>query len=298
MGKTCDMHIHTNNSDGNLGGVELLDYAKERDLRKLAITDHDCVDFYFDKNAMAAIRDFDWVTGCEFACAYEDVPIEIVGLGIDVTKAKQYLDKHGVTENRIERYRSDMTPKVFAKHGIKLAYDPDEIDFTKKCPMVLEKLHEVILQDPVATSFLFKENPNLLKSVSAFLREGLNNPKSKIFISPNSIYPDYTKIVKLIKDIGGLAFLAHPYQYGENMNRVLEGVKGDVDGIECYHYSTQEKGRTEYLQNFCKQNAIMVSGGSDFHIKGGAGDKDLLNKLGIPEQYFDIIKAKLLEKQM
>ena len=42
----------------------------------------------------------------------------------------------------------------------------------------------------------------------------------------------------------------------------------------------------------------MISGGSDFHIKGGAGDKDLLNKLGIPEQYFDIIKAKLLEKQM
>ena len=292
MKNTCDMHIHSNHSDGNLPGEDLLEYAKKRGLHKLSITDHDCVDFYLDPKVQKMLQDFDYVTGCEFVCAYEDVPIEIVGYGIDVKKAKAYLDKHGVTENRVERYRSDMTPKVFAKHGIKLAYDPKTIDFTKKCPMVLEKLHEIILQDPVATRFLFEENPNMLKSVSAFLREGLNNPASKIYIAPNTLYPSFDTITSLIKELGGLSFLAHPYQYTQNMDRVLNGVKGHVNGIECYHYTTDDKSKTEYLKQFCNKHGLMISGGSDFHIKGKDGE-DLLNQLDVPSIYFDKIKERL-----
>ena len=259
MKETCDMHIHTNNSDGNLSGVELLQYAKARDLHKLSITDHDCVDFYLDEENLAMLKDFDFVTGCEFVCAYGDTPIEILGYGIDIVKAKKYLDVHGVSENRIERYRSDKTPKVFLKHGIKLDYDPKSVDFTKKCPMALEKLHEVILQNPEAVRFLYLENPNLIKSVSAFLREGLNNPNSKIFIEPNSLYPPFEQITSLIKSLGGLSFLAHPYQYGKNMDKVLEGVKHYVDGIECYHYTTQEQDKVDYLEQFCKSNNLVKS---------------------------------------
>ena len=32
MIETCDMHIHTNYSDGNLSGVELLQYASKKGL--------------------------------------------------------------------------------------------------------------------------------------------------------------------------------------------------------------------------------------------------------------------------
>lgn len=293
MSNTCDMHIHTNNSDGNLSGDELLDYAKKhKNLHKLVVTDHDCVDFYLDQKVMALLKDFDYITGCEFVCAYEDVPIEILGYGIDVKKAKEYLDKHGVTENRIERYRSDNVPKAFLKHGITLDYDPKKIDFTKKCPMALESLHESVLRSPEAMRLLFTENPNLLKSVSSFLREGLNNPNSKIFIDPNTLYPSFEKITGLIRKLGGLAFLAHPYQYGKNMERVLEGVKRNIDGVECYHYSCQEEDQINHLKQFCSANELMISGGSDFHIKGENGD-DLLNKMRVPAMYFDKIKTRL-----
>ncbi|MBP3619858.1 MAG: hypothetical protein J6J24_04280 [Clostridia bacterium] len=292
MEEFCDMHIHTNHSDGNLSGSELLQYAARRELKKLSITDHDCVDFYLDEKIVDRLKDFDYVTGCEFVCSYGNVPIEILGYGIDVIGAKEYLNIYGINENKIEKYRSDHTPKVFAKYGIILDYDPKSIDFTQKCPMVLEQLYESVLRNQEAVNFLEKENPRLLQSVSTFLREGLNNPASKIFIAPHTLYPSYDKITTLIKKLGGISFLAHPYQYGDNMERVLEGTKNSVNGIECYHYTTTEKAQTEYLKSFCEKNGLMISGGSDFHIKDPMG-KDLLNKLNVPAQYFDKIKTRV-----
>ena len=280
MKETCDMHIHTNCSDGNLSPSQLLEYAREKNLKKLAITDHDCVDFYFDEEASYMLKHFDYVTGCEFVCSYGMLPIEIIGYGIDVRAAKEYLDVYGVNENRVERYRSDNIPKVFAKHGIALDYHPESVDFSQKCPMVLEKIYDIVLK-----------NPNILKSVSTFLREGLNNPKSKIFIEPHKLYPSYDKITTLIKKLGGLSFLAHPYQYGNSMDDVLNELKDYVDGIECYHYTTLEPEKSEYLKDFCKNNGLMISGGSDFHVQDKGND--LLNGLDISEQYFDEIKKRL-----
>ena len=292
MRETCDMHIHTNNSDGILSGAEVLQLAKSRGLKKLSITDHDCVDFYLDETIAETLKDFDCIPGCEFVCSCGDIPIEILGYGINIEEAKAYLDTYGVNENKIERYRNEHTPKAFAKHGINLNYDPNAIDFTQKCPMVLEKLYAAVLQDQKATDFLNEENQNILQNVSSFLREGLNNPLSKIFIAPNTLYPTCDKITTLIKQLGGLSFLAHPYQYGENMDAVLEGTKNLVDGIECYHSSTQEEAKVEFLKNFCRKHNLMISGGSDFHSPLKK-DRDLLNKLNIPAQYFDEIKAKL-----
>ena len=163
------------------------------------------------------------------------------------------------------RARRLLLPEVFAKHGIKLNYDPATIDFTQKDPRVLKTLYAIIKNDPKAVEFLNEENPHLLDSVDSFLRAGLNNPKSKIFIEPNSFYPQYDKITKLIHDMGGIAVLAHPYQYKKEMSRVLNGVKDYVDGVECYHPSSLEPEQNQLLLDFCKKNNLMITGGSDSH---------------------------------
>ena len=58
MQETCDMHLHTNNSDGVLSGTELLKLAKKQKLKKLSITDHDCVDFYLDETNVEMLKEF------------------------------------------------------------------------------------------------------------------------------------------------------------------------------------------------------------------------------------------------
>ena len=298
MKKTCDMHIHTNYSDGLLSPEELIYHAKSIGLEKLSITDHDSVDFYLDKTTKKALADtgINCITGCEFVCACDDVPIEILGYGIDVKKAKKYLDKHGITQNTLERYRSEMIPKVFLKHGIELDYDPSQIDFSKKNPRVLQHIYSIILNNPDAVNLMCEENPDLLGGIDAFLRLGLNNPKSKICIEPHKVYPQFQTITDLIKTLGGLSFLAHPYQYKNNMTKVLNSVKDYVDGIECYHFTSRSSHKSSYLKHFCEKHNLMISGGSDFHTLDASSEKSLLNALDVPEQYFDNIAETLKTK--
>ena len=80
------------------------------------------------------------------------------------------------------------------------------------------------------------------------------------------------------------------------MYSVLDGVKNSVDGVECYHYTAKEKDKSNYLKAFCKDNNLMISGGSDFHIHDENGE-DLLNKLDVPAEYFDEIKTRLSKMQ-
>ena len=100
MQETCDMHIHTDNSDGILSGIELLKLAKKRRLRKLSITDHDCVDFYLDKTNIEMLKDFDYIPGCEFVCSCGNVPIEILGYGININETKDYLDLYEYAKDK------------------------------------------------------------------------------------------------------------------------------------------------------------------------------------------------------
>ena len=223
--------------------------------------------------------------------------IEILAYGVNVDKMKKYLDKNGITQNKLDRYRSKKIPEVFAKQGINLNFDPATIDFTQKNAHVLKILFDIVKNDPNAVEFLNKENPHLLDSTNSFLRSGLNNPNSKIFISPNSIYPQYDKIIKLIHDLDGIAVLAHPYEYKNQMQRILNGVKNHIDGIECYHPSSLKPEQNQFLLDFCKKNNLLISGGSDAHNLDPTSARGLFNGLKVPAKYFDRIKEIINEKQ-
>ena len=291
--ETCDMHIHSEFSDGFLNSKELLDLCEERNLKKISITDHDCVDFYLQKENIERLKNFEYITGCEFCCSYKNVAIEIIGYGIDIEKAKKYLDEFGVTQNKLERYRGENIPKVFLKHGIVLDFDNSKVDYSVKCPTAFFDIYDSILKNKEAIEFLNRENPNTIKTLDNLLRDGINNPKSKIFINVNSIYPTSETIISKIKELGGLAFLAHPYQYKGEMDNVLNGLKDSLDGVECYHFTTTEDDKKNYLIDFCKKHNLMISGGSDFHYKDDNHPKGQLNRLNIPAKHFDDIKEKL-----
>lgn len=298
-GAFCDMHNHSSLSDGFLTPIEILYLSKLIGLNRVAITDHDCIDAYLDQEFIKTAKELniEIIPAAELVSAYKDVAIEILAYGVNVDKMKKYLDKNGVPENKLDRYRSKKIPEVFAKYGINLNYDPATIDFTQKNAHVLRTLFDIVKEDPQAVEFLNKENPHLLDSTNLFLRSGLNNPNSKIFIEPNSIYPQYDKITNLIHSLDGLAVLAHPYEYKDQMQRVLNGVKNYVDGIECFHPSSLESEKNQFLLDFCKKNNLLVSGGSDSHNLDPTSARGMFNGLKVPAKYFDIIKEAINEKQ-
>ena len=104
-------------------------------------------------------------------------------------------------------------------------------------------------------------------SFSNFYRKGLTNPKSKLFINHVEFKPSIKEIVNLIHKNGGIAFLAHPYQYKfTDTEKFLDKLYNEValDGIECFYTTFSEK-QTNYLVNFAKERNLLISGGSDYH---------------------------------
>lgn len=300
MEKTCDMHIHTNKSDGGLSCVEVLNLAKERNLKKLSITDHNCVEFYFDKNAQNFLNanKFELIVGCEFTCTCNKVPIEILGYGFDLLKIKTYLDNFGMTQDKDDLLWTNNLLNMFAKFGVFL--DMEEVKKVPDsfAPRPLDKIFVVISNNKQIVSLLKQENETLANNLSQFLREGLNNPKSKFFIDRSHLYPDYKKIIQTIHEANGLAFLAHPYLYKQNMQTVLECVKeAGIDGIECFHHTCFEGEKLQYLLDFCENNNLLMSGGSDFHYNIENHTKSKLNQLNIPAKYFDTIKSLIDSKK-
>ena len=99
------------------------------------------------------------------------------------------------------------------------------------------------------------------------------------------LYRDFSKqmptlefLSEFIHKCGGKLFLAHLYKYELNnhieyLDNIIE--KKLIDGIEVYH-SSFTKEQIQTLEQYCKNNKLLMSGGSDCH-----GERKKERKLGI-----------------
>jgi len=80
--------------------------------------------------------------------------------------------------------------------------------------------------------------------------------------------PDAHKCIEIIKNAGGMAAVAHPYQIGldnEELDLLLgELTKYGLDAIECY-YPKHLPEQTEFYLTLAKKHGLHITGGSDFH---------------------------------
>jgi predicted metal-dependent phosphoesterase TrpH len=78
-----DFHTHSHFSDGVLAPAALVERARERGVRTLALTDHDTVAGLAQARAACATAGIRFVTGVELSAAWRGQTIHIVGLGFD-----------------------------------------------------------------------------------------------------------------------------------------------------------------------------------------------------------------------
>ena len=120
---------------------------------------------------------------------------------------------------------------------------------------------------------IHKENKKALDEILGKDREKsfwlghVTNPNSPFYIDFTSNLPSPIQIANEIHNAGGLVILAHPFEYKsvnniEFLNEIYN--LNILDGIECVH-TKHTKEQVEYLENFCKEHNLIMSGGSDFH---------------------------------
>lgn len=127
--KNVDLHIHSYESDGTLSPIEIVKQAKERNLKYIAIADHNTIDAYINTNILA--EDI-VIPAVEFDCYYKGNLLHILGYGINidspVLKSMYSQTKAGRSKNIVRlfnlRHPNEVINKIKESGGIAIWAHP------------------------------------------------------------------------------------------------------------------------------------------------------------------------------
>ena len=258
-----DLHIHSNYSDGTDDISDILKKAEKFGLKYISIADHNNCKAYDELNNSSIRNIFSGkiIKGIEMNTKILDIPIEVLGYGIDTDKMNSITENLYLKTEDKNKLEFTRLLKKCSELGIKLN---DNIEKNYDGKIYASKyLHTAIIQNDENKKFIDNES---WENSNVFYRKYMSNPNTKLFVNVDDILPSFDKVCKVIKDCGGLIFIPHIYEYRENSNKILKEIlnKDIIDGIECF-YTTFSKEQSDFLVNICKQYNLFMSGGSDYH---------------------------------
>lgn len=288
-----DLHIHTNYSDGTDNLIEVLKKAEEKNLEYISITDHNTCRAYNELNSIN-FSDFysgKIISGVELNTKILGVPIEVLGYGINTEKIEDVLSKTYLSpldRNKLEVQR--LYDKCLDS-GIKLSNN----FVTDYNPSIYASkyLHSELIKNDYNKQFIDDEAWN---NSIALYRKYMSDPNSLLYVDTNDVLPDFETTRKIIKDVGGMIFIPHIFEYKDNAIKILNYILNnhEIDGLECY-YTTFSEEQTNYLLSICKSKNLFISGGSDYHgtykpdVDIGIGKGNLKINKSICSNWIDLI---------
>nr|WP_297769666.1 PHP domain-containing protein [uncultured Butyrivibrio sp.] len=278
--KAIDLHTHSTCSDGTFSVEELMDYAHEKGLAAIALTDHDTVKGLerADNYVKEKYPDMEFVPGIEFSTVNEGKDVHVVGLYVNY-KDQEFLDTiDSYMNSRIQR-NIKMCEKLRDEAGIDISY---------------EILTEMFPKTVITRAHFAKY----------MLEKGYVSSKQEVFdrfigddcpyyVPRENITPEMA-IEAIVKN-GGVPILAHPVLYHMSDAKlealVVRLMEVGLAGLEAI-YSTYEAYEERQMKELSERHGLLISGGSDFHgdnkpkIDLGVG----LGKLFVPENILEQIK--------
>ncbi|PKM51454.1 MAG: PHP domain-containing protein [Firmicutes bacterium HGW-Firmicutes-7] len=281
----CDLHCHTNLSDGYDSPKELIDRAAELKMKVIAITDHDVIppdivrvgDNEVDIIEYACSLGLKVIKGSEISCDTDVEDVHILAYGCSWNNPKILRLAESIVKSKIEAYQKLVN--ILWSSGMNLSWE--EILFNNGDTILPENIQKKIIYQFIAD-----------KGYAKTWRE------AKILIQTNDQYnvsrekPDPRDMIQLIHELNGVAVLAHPFLItpkNESLEDYIEMlISAGLDGIEaCYTYNkTSYKGSKSELELENEINKrygnrkLFISGGSDYH---GDWRKGVLNPREIGE---------------
>lgn len=241
----ADLHMHSTYSDGCLSVEELFNEVKKAGLDVVALTDHDTIDGVKGMIELGKANNVLVIPGLELSTKENEESIHVLGYfkSLDSISPdfKEYLI--GMKERRYKRLKR-MTELVNERFGFNIDFD----EIAREHPNMLERPH---LADAIGKitgesryecfkKYIGNDSPCYINAANISVRDG----------------------IKMIKDAGGVAVLAHPYSYKKNDQFKL--IDMGVDGVEVYYGPTSPIEYTKY-ENYANKKGLFITGGSDFH---------------------------------
>ena len=278
--RRIDLHTHSTCSDGSFSVRELIDYAHEKELAAIALTDHDTIDGVEEAVSYGKEKypDLEVIPGIEFSTVNEGKDVHVVGLYIDYTDQK-LKDRLATFKNaRVER--NIKMCKKLTEGGLPISYEELEKAFPDT---TITRAHY---------AKLMLEKGYIKSRQEAFDRYiGDNCP---YFVPRENITPEMA--IECILENGAVPILAHPVLYhmsDAKLEALVVRLKEiGLKGIEAI-YTTYEAYEERQMKELAARQNLLVSGGSDFHGSNKQGI-DLgvgYGSLFVPEDLLPPIKA-------
>ena len=245
-----DLHTHTTASDGELSPKSLVLKAKTNGIDVLAITDHDTTSGIAAAADEASKQNIKLIPGIELSVSWRNKSFHIIGLGIEPDNEKLKASLKETEELR--QQRAMQIGKKLEKIGVVKAYF-EARELAGVHTLTRSHFARVLINQGFAVDsrevfkkYLVQNKPGFVKTNWVELSSG----------------------IKLIKDSGGEAILAHPLRYNITaswLRRFLVTFKesGGI-GIEVVTGSSNTDEITTTAA-YAKRFELSGSAGSDFH---------------------------------
>ncbi len=278
-----DLHLHSNYSfDSDISVLDIIKQAKAKNIKTIAITDHNEV-----SGSLLAVSDNDLeiIKGIEIDCFHEGKIVHLLGYGCDLTSP--YFDE--IRDNyhqEIIRTNNEKIKRLNDYYKTDLSYQ-EVVDFSSK---------GVNFSGVEIMRAFFKKyrGRDFLKE---YLLETGEHDIVRFFWSNYDIdkpcyvkmeLPEVADVIRKLKELQGVAILAHPKVNTDNDLGMLESLyeKG-IDGVEAYcSYHQEEDGKFYY--EWASKHGLLITCGSDYHgtIKPGIE----IGGIDCPIPYQKIIK--------
>lgn len=247
-----DFHTHTTASDGALSPSALLQRARNRGIRLLAITDHDTVAGY-----QAAVAEYNplgnalrLVPGVELSCVWSGVTVHVVGLGMDC--------EHPVFVAGLARLAAARTERARVI-GERLA----KLGFPGALEGALQEAGASQVGRPHFAAWMLARGhvDSLARAFDRYLGRGKPG-------DVKAFWPELEDVTAWIVQAGGVAVLAHPLKYALTRSKlrrlVADFVAAGGSAVEILN-GRQTPEQSRHLRLLALEAGLEVSAGSDFH---------------------------------
>jgi len=284
-----DLHIHSTASDGSLTPAEILEHAQKLNLAAIAITDHDSIAGSKEALRVGIPSCFNFLTGVEISAAHPPFypgsgSFHILGYNIRLDDPDL---NHAL--NQLRQARKNRNPKIVKRLN--------EMGFQISLEEIRQTVGEGQVGRPHIAYTMMKKG--FVKAVDEAFDKYLGTAKPA--------YVDKERIgcedaLKLIRNAGGVAVLAHPGLLNIADESRLEKLIQDLihmgmGGMEVYYPEHSPEQTRRYMELSKKYNLLMT-GGTDFHgsitpeIKMGSGKGELF----VPYRLYEKLTGERVQR--
>ena len=275
--KFCDLHVHSNNSDGTNTPKELIEIAEQIGLSAIALCDHNTVKGLRDFLLAAVSSSVEAVPGIEITADFNGKEVHILGLFVNLTR----LDEIENYVSQISKYKEESNLNLInalKSVGINLDYDE----------MVSNANGAYVNRVHFAKAMI---NSGYVESISEAFERYLDEDKG--YYVPAKRLSAF-EVIEFLIGVNAMPVLAHPLLNlsQEELEQFLPQAK--VIGLTAMetNYSLYDKSKTNTAIALANKYDLLLSGGSDDHGKNkpnismGVGKGDLF----VPAEYYERMK--------